>query len=97
MNGKKRKFDQYDEKSPASCLDASQFNGICIFVMNRNEDERECRTCLLLLLLMFYINYEKNGERLCRLIIFVFYPSEWFEQMIISSKDVDHQDDDHHQ
>jgi hypothetical protein len=67
-----------------------------VFVMNRNEDERECRTCLLLLL-MFYINYEKNGERLCRLIIFVFYPSEWFEQMIISSKDVDHQDDDHHQ
>jgi hypothetical protein len=65
---KRRKFDQCEDKSPASRLTLRVF---C--VMNgRNEDERECRICLLVvLLLLFYINYEKNVERLCRLIISV--------------------------
>ena len=62
--GKTRKFDQYDEKSPVSRLDA-----IC---MNRNEDERMSNTYLSLLLLLFFycfIDDEENAERLCRLII----------------------------
>ncbi len=52
----------YDEKSPAPRLNLTAF---CM--MNRNEDERMSN--LSLVLLLFYINYEKNVERLYRLII----------------------------
>jgi len=52
-----------DEKSPAPRLNLTAF-----YMMNRNEDERLSNFSLLLLLL-FHINYEKNVERLYRLII----------------------------
>jgi hypothetical protein len=58
---KKRKFDQCEDKSPASRLVLTIFLSIEIKM-------KECRICLC----CYFIDYRENVERLCPLIILVF-------------------------